>query len=193
MKYLNKKLIITTFAIIIIGAGAWLSYINGTFLPFIEKIINENPEAKINVYIQAVAKGDKIAALSAWEISSENNPLKERRDKITAELINAEITSKFSVANIEWWGTCCVPAIINNPRAAGGARVDIELTDNNGNKHSYIFDVFASGGYEGAAVGYPVRHWVLRDVYKTGDKPLFWTWKNGAVYTPLTRFLAMLK
>ncbi len=176
MKYLNKKLII---AILIIGIGLWLAYINGIFTPFIEKITNETPKAKINAYIQAIVRGDKIIALNIWEISSENNLLKERKEEITSELISDKINSKFNIVNVEWWDTCCVPSITNNPRTAGGARVNVELTDNNGNKYSYIFDVFVPGGYEGAAVGYPVRVWVVRDIYKAGDKPLFWTRKSG--------------
>lgn len=179
MKFFNKKSIIIIIVLLVISVGFWLAYINGIFTPFIEKITNETPEAKINAYIQATAKGDKITALNLWEISSENNLLKERRDKITTELINVKTTSKFSIVNIEWWGTCCIPSIIDNPRSAGGARANVELSDNNGNKYSYIFDVFVPGSYEGAAVGYPVRHWVLKDVYKAGDKSLFWTRKSG--------------
>lgn len=177
MKFLNKKLIIAIFAIVIVGVGAWFSYINGIFLPVIEKIINENPEAKINTYIQAVAKGNKIAALSAWAVSPENNLLKDRKEKITNELINDKINSKFNIVSIEWWNTCCMPSVINNSEGAGGARVKVELTNVN-TKHVYIFDIFTD--YTGVTEGSPkLRNWTIKDIYKLEDKPLFWIRQSG--------------
>jgi len=45
----------------------------------------------------------------------------------------------------------------------------------------YVFDVFVRGNtYWGAAMGYPPREWLLRDVYPDGQAPLFWPFKNEA-------------
>ncbi len=51
----------------------------------------------------------------------------------------------------------------------------IQFLDNKGLPFSYIFDVFVQDGpYWGAAEGYPLRHWVIRDVYPEGQEPFYW-------------------
>lgn len=185
MIILKKKtvLIITIIALSIIGI--YIVSISGILNPFIEKITNETPEAKINAYIQAVSKGDKETALKIWEYPTwnlESNDyilLKERREKATDELIKEKITSNFTITNIEWWSTCCMPSIISNSNGAGGARAKVELTDINNKKNIYIFDIFVRETHYGGATEEPkLRHWVIRDIYPLGEEPLFWKAKK---------------
>lgn len=185
MIILKKKnvLIITKIALLIIGI--YIVSISGILNPFIEKITNETPEAKISAYIQAINKSDKKIALKIWEYPTwnlESNDyilLKERREKITDELIKEKITSSFIITNIEWWGTCCIPGVINNPSGAGGARAKVELMDINNKKYIYIFDIFVRETHYGGATEEPkLRHWVIRDIYPLGEEPLFWKAKK---------------
>jgi len=168
--------------IVIISMGIFLLFINGFFTSLIEKVINEKPEAKIISYLEAAKKGDKLKALIIWELPNWEGWklnekaffLEERRENLTKDLVENGIKN-FKILKIEWWRTCCIPGIINNPRSAGGARAHIQLINNNNAEHIYIFDVFhQETNYWGAAEGYPVRHWVLRDIYLLGQEPLFW-------------------
>ena len=146
----------------------------------IEKIKNENPEAKVTAYIQAVSSGDMEKALDFWNVSESYklNPeycdkIKNRGERTTKELIEKRIKSDFTVTNIEWWSTCCVPNIIENSRFAGKAKVYIQLTDSNNIKSTYIFEVIVPRGYSGELAGHSVRHWVISDVYLESKKPVF--------------------
>ncbi len=163
---------------LILGVGFLFAYINGVFTPLIEKIINESPEAKISIYLQAVSKGDKGTALNVWQFSVSNPEsadqllLKERREKITDGFIKAKINPSFKIINIEWWTTCCTPSITENPKGAGRAVVKVELNIDN-EKKVYVFDLYVydkEGNYAGEAMGYPVRHWLIGDIYPLNSK-----------------------
>jgi len=66
-------------------------------------------------------------------------------------------------------------------------RVSVQFLDQQGLPVTYVFDVFhRDGSYWGAAMGYPRRHWVLRDVYLRDEEPLFWR----LVYEPKVRHLS---
>lgn len=167
--------------IIIIG-GFFLLFLNGFFTSFIEKVINEKPEVKVVEYLKAVKKNDEAEALTIWELpewegwklSKESSFLQKRRENLTKNLIKNGVEN-FDILKIEWWGTCCEPGVINNPREAGGARIRVQLVNGSNSKYIYIFDVFhRETSYWGAAQGYPIRHWVLRDVYFPSQEPLFW-------------------
>jgi len=175
----NKKYKIV-FGIIIIlisGTGFFLAYINGVFTPLIEKIINESPEAKISAYLQAISKGDRETAFSLWEQPAPNAPseyvilVKERKEKAFDNFINMKINPDFKIISAEWWTTCCAPSITDNPKEAGRAVVKAELNINN-EKRVYVFNVIVKGeNYAGEAMGYPVRHWEIGDIYLSNDKP----------------------
>ncbi|XOB41163.1 MAG: hypothetical protein ACKKMW_00215 [Candidatus Nealsonbacteria bacterium] len=188
INFLNStiKILGILILIVIIGMTIFLLFINGFFTPLIEKVINEKPEAKIIAYLEAVKKGDKLKALTIWELPNweewklnENGSfLEKRRENLTKNLVENGIKN-FKILKIEWWRTCCVPGVTNNPRSAGGARISIQLIDNNNTEYIYIFDVFhRETSYWGATEGYPVRHWVLRDIYLLGQKPLFWEFNH---------------
>lgn len=173
----NIKKILIIFSALIVIIGFFVDSNHGITSLFVEKIKNETPEAKITAYIQAVSSGNKEKALSFWEISEsyELNPeycdkIKDRGEQINKELIEKKIKPELIITNIEWWSTCCVPRVIDNPRFAGKAKVYVRLTDSNNIRSAYIFDVIVPGGYEGGLAGHSVRHWVLYDVYPEKQK-----------------------
>jgi len=180
----DKKCLITFITIFILSIVFFFAYINGAFAPFIEKAIGETPEAKVELYLQTASKKDKKAALGLWEFPNWWNStfagfdqLKERREKITNELIEAKINSHFTITKIDWWNTCCMPSITDDSNLANGARVYVQLTDFNNNKLDYIFDVFVSKGHREPGIGDSIRHWTIRDIYPENEEPLFWARK----------------
>ena len=167
----NIKKILIMFLALAAIVGFFIDSNYGITSLLVEKIKNETPKTKITAYIQAVSNGDKEKALSFWEISEsyELSPeycdkIKNRGEQITEELIGKKIKSELAITDIEWWSTCCVPSIIDNPRFAGKAKVYVQLTDSSNNRSAYIFDVIVPRGYEGGLAGHSVRHWVLYDV-----------------------------
>ena len=147
-----------------------------------EKLTNESPEAKIAVYLQAVARGDAEGALLVWQLSGDEfyqraerlRPLSDRRQKMTSDLVAAGVTADFTVLGIEWWKTCCWPDLVSDPRVAGMARVRVALRDRAGGQSVYVFDVLTRDEPYWTVDAYPPRAWVLRDVYLDGQDPLYW-------------------
>ena len=174
----NIKKIPILFLVFIIIVGFFVDSEYGATSLLIEKIKNETPETKVAAYIQAVSNGDTEKALSFWEISESYelnieycDRIKNHGEQITKELIKKEIKSDFTITHIEWWSTCCVPSITENSRAAGKAKVYVQLADSNNIKSAYIFDVVVPGGYVGGLAGHSVRHWILSDVYLENEEP----------------------
>ncbi len=165
-----------------------------------ETLTGETPEARIATYVNAVRRGDERAALAAWELPTwellegHSEKLGERRVRVTRELIAAGIRPSYHIVHVQWWRTCCEPGITPDSRSAGGARIDVQFADLNGEPLRYRFDLFTRGGaYWGAAMGYPPRAWVLRDLYPADQQPLFWRFLYESVIrsldtrpTPLT-------
>ena len=145
-----------------------------------EGLMGETPEAKIAAYMRAVRRGDRATAVEAWEPGAPTQlhhaALEQRREQVTDELLALKI-SEFTILEYEWWTTCCEPHVICDARNAGGARVQVQLLDDQGNPQSYVFDVFTrEQPYWGDAMGNPFRRWVIRDVYAAGEEPLYWRW-----------------
>ncbi len=160
----------------------------------VETLTGETPEAKIGAYVQAVLRGNEQGALATWELLNPDpmparaEQLSARREAVTRELVSAHFQRDYRILNIQWWGTCCEPRVINSPRDAGGARVTVQFLDDKGLPSLYVFDVFTRGGaYWADALGYPPRQWVLRDVYRFDDKPLYWTLVNTSTVTSSDR------
>ncbi len=180
MHELAQKIRFSVAAIImVILAYQWLIITpDGKLLQ--EKLTGETPQAKAAAYIQAITQGDETTALPMWELpyltnSEQLDALSTRRKQVTSDLLAAELDSKFTILHIEWWGTCCEPGVTEDARSAGGARVHVQLIDKSGLPLIYIFDVFVRDlPYWGAAEGYPLRHWVIRDIYPEGQEPFYW-------------------
>jgi len=87
------------------------------------------------------------------------------------------ISGDVKLLDTQWWRTCCEPGVISTGVAAGGARLRLQVQDQQGNPHVYLADVFVrETSYWGTAGGSPPRDWVVRDVYADGQEPVFWRW-----------------
>lgn len=155
----------------------------------LELATGETPQAKITAYLTAIQAQDREAALAAWTVPGSSSvhytELNARREQVTGELLARQITG-FSIFEPEWWGTCCDPGVTRHARNAGGARVPVQVLDAQGQPWGYTFDVFITDTvYFGDAEGNPYRHWLLRDVYPRGERPLYWTLiYTGSVHSP---------
>jgi hypothetical protein len=168
--------------LLLVGSAGFISsaLLLGDFSPnmIIELVLGETPQAKITAYLQAIQVQDRAAALDAWMLPAASTEsfaeLNERRNLVTDELLARQITG-FTIFEPEWWSTCCDPGVIHHVRNAGGARVQVQVLDAQGQPWLYTFDVFVNGPYFGDAAGNPYRRWLLRDVYPLGEPPAFWT------------------
>ncbi len=181
MLHKRASSVVSSILILILAviAVTWLVYTpNGKLLR--EQITGETPQAKLETYVYAIAKGDQETALDQWEMPHLSNQeqldaLAERRKHVTSDLLAAKLNSQFTILDIQWWSTCCEPGVLEESRDAGGARIRVWLLDKKGLRLIYVFDIFVRDlPYWGAAEGYPFRHWVIRDVYPEGQEPLYW-------------------
>ena len=134
------------------------------------------PEVQIDAFVQALLRGDAAAATELWEVTETwaERGMDDRRDAVISDLLQAEVDAGYRIDEVEWWRTCCEPGVTCDSRGAGGARITVQFMQD-GEPLTYIFDVFTrEQPYWGAAIGYPPREWVIRDVYPRGDTPLFW-------------------
>ena len=143
----------------------------------VEQILGETPTAKVAGYLDAIAKGDRQAALARWSLAdSSGADLKARRESVTDALLACGPRLGYRILGVEWWRTCCEPGVIDDPDEAGGARVRVAVGGEDRPEAVYMFDLIVPGGYWGDAAGNPVRRWVIMDVYPEGAAPLVWTW-----------------
>jgi hypothetical protein len=158
---------VATFISLITIGTIFVLFDNGVH----EFLSNDRAEARVDAYVGAVVRGDEPAALATWELDQKltHAGVADRRTAVTAALVSAHPTA-YHVLTTEWWTTCCDPHLIDGPRNAGLARMTVAI-DAAG---TYVFDVLARDtAYGGDAEGNPPHHWTLRDVYRSGDRPLF--------------------
>ena len=160
--------------------GLWLTMRSDTELRYflLERSMSNQPQAQIAAFAQAIARSDRAAALTRWEIDDPSGQpaLVRRRDKVIFDLIAAHVKPDYQVLGVEWWTTCCEPSVTCDSRNAGGARIQVQFLEPTGQPVLYTFDIFArEQPYWGSAAGYPARDWVIRDVYLHGQEPIFWT------------------
>lgn len=143
----------------------------------VEWVSGETPQAKVSSYLALVVRGERDKALALWPANERLGPEYEaRRHSVTAELGELGPGLSHRVVKIEWWGTCCEPNIITDSRAAGFARLWVEVSGGD-EVRQYVFDLLASPmPYLGEWEGYPVRHWQIVDAYPAGEEPLYWLW-----------------
>lgn len=143
----------------------------------IEQVTGQTPQARIAAYLEAIAQGDRQAALDLWSPAGPDSPeLEARRRAVTAALLAHGPTLAYQVLDVEWWRTCCEPGVIEDANEAGGARVRVRLYGGNLPARVYVFDLLVPGGYWGEVMGNPPRTWAINDVYPEGQAPLVWTW-----------------
>ena len=145
-----------------------------------EKLLGETPQARVDAYLAAVRRGDRAAALASWPLAENAGPdLGARRERVTDELLALGSRLSRRAAGVEWWRNCCSIGVTHDPAAAGVARIWLDLSDGQGTSRRYVFDVVTATPYWGEAAGNPVRHWLLRDVYPDGERPLAFPWPRG--------------
>lgn len=182
-KFFIVILSLTLVTSIALCAIPFLALLGGnTTAAVVETLTGETPQAKIEQYVHALARGDQAQALALWELPTWQLPndtlpqLRARRQNVTHELYQLAHSVKFRIRAVEWWGTCCEPHVIQSPPDAGGARVRVEFMDANQKPRIYVFDLFTrEQPYWGAALNYPPRQWMIRDIYPETQTPLFWT------------------
>jgi hypothetical protein len=156
----------------------------------VESVLGQTPRAQILAYLDAVAGGDRQAALALWPLPGSLNKapdgnLAARRQAVTGELLAYGPDLAYEVLDAEWWRTCCEPGVIavsagtagDVPANAGGARIRVAVESITRPRAVYVFDVLVPGSYWGDAMGNPVREWAIVDVYPQGAAPLAWTWE----------------
>lgn len=131
-------------------------------------LLNDTPEARLEDYFEAIARGDADAALLFWKVDPgrKAEELGSRRASVTADLASQRPRS-WTVEHAEWWGMCCMPHIVDSRDQAGGARFTVSVDGK-----PYRFDIIAMD-HGGSWEGLPSRGWVLRDVYPVGAPPLY--------------------
>ncbi len=183
MKKTHLKVIgilIVFFVGVRVGAsGFWLIVQNNIELRYylLEHSTANQPQAQIAEFVQAIVRGEYSTARQLWEIENVDtqDEITERRESVISDLASAGIQPDYMVLHVEWWSTCCEPSVTCDSRGAGGARMSVQFLDENGHPIAYIFDVFTrEQPYWGAAMGYPPREWVIRDIYPRDEEPLFW-------------------
>jgi hypothetical protein len=144
----------------------------------IEQALGQTPQDQIARYVTALAKGERQAALTLWSLpGTPDLALQTRRQSVTDELLAFGPRLEHQVLNLVWWRTCCEPAVIDDPAAAGGVRARVAIR-NEQMETIYRFDLLVPGGYWGAAAGYPIREWAIVDIYPESAGPLAWMWSE---------------
>jgi hypothetical protein len=142
----------------------------------VEQIMGQTPQAQISTYLTAIARNDRQAALDAWTNSaSSNTELQVRRELVTDALLASGPQIEYRILDIKWYRTCCEPARIQDPDQAGGASIRVSIKGQNLPETIHVFDILVPGGYWGDAMGNPIRHWAIVDVYPETEAPLGWT------------------
>ena len=168
-----------TLTILALLAGLGMNLSCGPANRLIEWFSGQTPQAQITRYLAAIAEGDRGAALALWPTSDQDNAeLLARRESVTEALLAYGPRLEHRILGIEWWRTCCEPGVIDDPTNAGFARVRVAVSGEGKPELVYLFDVLVPGGYWGDAAGNPVRHWAIVDVYREGETPLVWIWKE---------------
>jgi hypothetical protein len=140
----------------------------------IEWAMRETPERHADAYLDAVAAGDREGALALWQMPERGSPealalLGDRRRTVTADLA-ARMPRTHRVVGVEWWSTCCEPHPLRSERGANIARLTVELAGG----ERYVLDMRATE--PDTLVDRLARRWILRDVYRATEEPLFHRW-----------------
>jgi len=162
------------FSMLYCGVVDWALYQVHTT---VERLLGETPEAKLTSYLDAVKSGERDTALACWPAREQMGANYEtRRQRVTEQLLALGPALHHQVLEVEWWRTCCEPGPVAVPDIAGMARMLVEITDEQGRTHLYVFDIGTTRLYWGDAGGISVRRWVLWDVYPSDEHPLVFRW-----------------
>jgi len=133
----------------------------------------DTPDRRVAAYLSATGSGNEVAALEAWVpypgtvlISDE---LRAQRTELTRGLTTLRVGRTYAIRSVDWWRTCCEPAIVDGPGNAGLARMHVIATDQTGNEHRLVFEVWVKKlVWWGDAAGETVKDWTLYEVHREG-------------------------
>src|SRR5207253_1855545 len=96
--------------------------------PVHELLTNDRAEARVDAYVGAIMRGDEYTALALWQLDEKvtRAGVPDRRMAVTGVLISARPTA-YRVLKTEWWTTCCDPHLVDGPRNAGLARIQVAI------------------------------------------------------------------
>lgn len=138
------------------------------------RITADTPDGQLELFAGSIERGDLERARSLWIIPANastpvRDSLEARQHEVMREL-GGFAGRPYVVERVQWWGTCCMPRVIDSAKGAGGARYRVRF---DGSLVPYVVDVFAvdtSWIYDGQ----PARGWAVRDVYREGERPLYY-------------------
>jgi hypothetical protein len=142
----------------------------------LEQALGRTPQAQIAAFLAVTSEGDRQAALALWTPpTAADVTLAARRESVTDDLLSYGPSLEYRVLAVEWWRSCCEPAVISDPNEAGAARVRVAIWGEGRPKEAYLFDLLVPGGTWGTAASYPLREWAIVDIYAENAAPLAWT------------------
>lgn len=144
----------------------------------LEQALGRTPQAQVAEYLAATSEGDRQAALALWSPpATADVTLTARRESVTDDLLSYGSRLEYRILAVEWWRSCCEPAVVPDPNEANAARVRVAIWGEGQAEEIYLFDLLVPGGSRSTAAGYPLREWALVDIYAETAAPLAWTWK----------------
>jgi hypothetical protein len=134
----------------------------------------DTPERRVAAYLGATSSGNEGLALEEWvpypRTVSFSDELRARRTVLTHELSTLRVGATYGVRSVEWWRTCCEPGLVDGERNAGLARMHVIATDQTGNQHRLVFEVWVKTlTWWGDAAGETVKDWTLYEVHREGE------------------------
>jgi hypothetical protein len=149
----------------------------GDGVPWIEFLLHEEPQARVDDYLRALSARDRDKALALWEIPDRGAPdalgaLRDRRQEVTDALL-AVASGSHRVIDVQWWSTCCEPHLVPDKGNASIARIRIAI--DGATEQRYTFDVRAAAP-DRSLLDEVARRWSIADVYAVGEQPLVLRW-----------------
>lgn len=141
----------------------------------VARITSDTHDGQLELFARSIERGELERARSLWIVpANASAPVQEsleaRKREVLGELARFAGT-RHVVQGVQWWGTCCMPHVIDSPTGAGGARYRVSFE---GSSVQYVVDVFAVDT-SWIHDRQPARGWAVRDVYHSGDPPLYFT------------------
>ena len=136
------------------------------------------PEAQVVAYLQAVANGDRQAALDHLHLPGQAGAASASRGRaVTDELLAHGPDLEYRIVEVEWRPAAAPVALADSGAWAGIARVRVAIGTPESTERIFVFDVLATGSGTGAAAE-AVRGWTIVDIRHDGEGPLARTGKE---------------
>ena len=175
---LSPRWLLVSATVLALGAAVLLAPFGPGPL-IIARITADTPDAQLELFAGSIQRGDIERARSLWIIpANASTPVRDslegRKHALMAELAGFA-GRPYVIERVQWWGTCCMPHVIESPKGAGGARYWVRF---DGSLVPYVVDVFAADT-SWVQAGQPASDWAVRDVYRSTDRPLYFAWPEN--------------